>query len=52
METREASRPVANLIPPDWRSYPELVPVLKILVEGAKRVVLASRPRQPEDAPS
>ncbi|HWI62705.1 MAG TPA: hypothetical protein VNT75_12740 [Symbiobacteriaceae bacterium] len=35
--------PVTYPIPPDWRSYPELAPALRILVEGARRVVLASR---------
>lgn len=46
METRETPR---YLIPPDWRSRPELRPVLQILVEGARRVVLESSARQPKD---
>lgn len=31
------------LIPSDWESRPELLPALKILVEGARRAVLRKK---------
>ena len=45
MTDRKAPR---YLIPPDWRSRPELVPVLRLLVEGARRAVQGSNPYQPK----
>lgn len=40
MDHHEAVQPAAFPIPHDWRRHPELIPALRILVEGAKRVAL------------
>jgi hypothetical protein len=52
MEPHEAVQPAAFPIPQDWRRYPELIPALRILVEGARRVALtegALPQRKPTD---
>lgn len=47
MEQSEAAQSVAFPIPHDWRRYPELIPALRILVEGARRAAIASGPQPP-----
>jgi|GEM_PF-6087135 len=42
-EKRPEADPPVPFVPDDWRERPELLPALRLLVEGARRAALRKR---------